>query len=214
MSGQFSDEYAFTLDSLSVALQNSYDNLKEVTLYKENLDYSRLVVNRLRAFYCAQDSIKKFLDKRVAQAGADFFVEVILFSLKLFNEVERLNLEIASERAIQRKRKAIRPDISIWRGDNLLAAVECKTQLGWRRNDWAAHFDDREQKLQEIFPGAKMFLLVMTNCNWSGFGNDPRSGQRLLCLLKDCWPTQISQSFDPLILEHPIERLLEQVKCL
>lgn len=214
MSGQFSDEYAFTLDSLSVALQNSYDNLKEVTLYKENLDYSRLVVNRLRAFYCAQDSIKKFLDKRVAQAGADFFVEVILFSLKLFNEVERLNLEIASERTIQRKRKAIRPDISIWRGDDLLAAVECKTQLGWRRNDWAAHFDDREQKLQEIFPGAKMFLLVMTNCNWSGFGNDPRSGQRLLCLLKDCWPTQISQSFDPLILEHPIERLLEQVKCL
>jgi hypothetical protein len=214
MSGQFSDEYAFTLDSLSVALQNSYDNLKEVPLYKENLDYSRLVVNRLRAFYCAQDSIKKFLDKRVAQAGADFFVEVILFSLKLFNEVERLNLEIASERAIQPKRKAIRPDISIWRGDDLLAAVECKTQLGWRRNDWAAHCDDREQKLKEIFPGAEFFLLVMTNCNWSGFEKDPRSGQRLLCLLKDCWPTQISQSFDPLILEHPIERLLEQVKCL
>ena len=214
MSGQFSDEYVFALDSLSVGLQNSYDKLKEVTLSKEDLDYSRLVVNRLRAFYCAQDSIKKFLDKRFAQAGADFFVEVILFSLKLFNEVEKLNLEIASERAIQRKRKAIRPDISIWRGDDLLAAVECKTQLGWRRNDWAAHFDNREQKLQEIFPDAKMFLLVMTNCNWSGFENDPRSGQQLLCLLKDCWPTQISKSFDPLMLDHPIERLLEQVTLL
>lgn len=214
MSDQFFDEYALTLDNLSVTLQNSYENMKKTTISKENLDYSRLVVNRLRAFYCAQYSTKQFLDKRVAQAGADFFVEAILFSLKLFNEVERLNLQVSSERAIQRKRKAIRPDISIWRGDDLLAAVECKTQLGWRRHDWAAHFNDREQKLQEIFPGAKMFLLVMTNCNWSGFGDDPRAGQQLLCLLKDCWPTQISQSFDPLILEHPVERLFEQVKCL
>jgi hypothetical protein len=110
ISDQFSDEYALVLDSLSVALQNSYDNLKEVTLSEKDLDYSRLVVNRLRAFYCTQDSIKKFLDKRVAQASADFFVEVILFSLKLFNEIEGLNLEVASERAIQRKRKAIRPE--------------------------------------------------------------------------------------------------------
>jgi hypothetical protein len=211
---QFSDEYALALDSLSVALQNSYSDLKEASLSREDLDYSRLIVNRLRAFYCAQDKIKKILDKQVAQAGADFFVEAILFSLKLFNEVEGLKLEVASERAIQRKRNAIRPDISIWRGDTLLAAIECKTQLGWKRHDWAFHFDEREKKLKEIFPTATMFLLVMTGCNWSGFGNDPRSGKQMLCLLKDLWPTQIPKSFDPLILETPIERLLEQVKCL
>ncbi len=112
-----------------MALQNSYDTLKEATLSKEDLDYSRLVVNRLRAFYCAQDSIKKFLDKRVAQAGADCFVEVILFSLKLFNEVERLNLEIASERAIQHRRKEIRPDISLWRGNDLLLPLNARLSL-------------------------------------------------------------------------------------
>jgi len=78
------------------------------------------------------------------------------------------------------------PDISIWREDALLAAIECKTQLGWRRHDWAFHFDEREQKLKEAFPDAKMFLLVMTSCNWSGFRNDPRSGKQLICVLKDC----------------------------
>jgi len=159
---QFSDEYALALDSLSVALQNSYSDLKEASLSREDLDYSRLIVNRLRAFYCAQDKIKKILDKQVAQAGADFFVEAILFSLKLFNEVEGLKLEVASERAIQRKRNAIRPDISIWRGDTLFAAIECKTQLGWRRHDWAFHFDEREKKTKRN----------LSNCDNVSVGDD------------------------------------------
>jgi hypothetical protein len=214
MPAHFFDEYAFELDSLLAALQNSYDNLKGVSLSRKDLDYSRVIVERLRAFYFAQERIKKFLNKQVAQAGADFFVEAILFSLKLFNEIEGLQLEIASERAIKRKRKTIRPDISVWRGDALLAAIECKTQLGWRRHDWASHFDVREQKLKATFPDAKMFLLVMTNCNWSGFGNDARSGKQLLCLRKDRWPTQIPKSFDPSILDTPIEQLLEKLECL
>jgi len=170
------------------------------------IDYEPFIVPRTK--------LKKFWISKSHKQVQIFFVEAILFSLKLFNEVEGLKLEVASERAIQRKRNAIRPDISIWRGDTLLAAIECKTQLGWRRHDWTFHFDEREKKLKEIFPTATMFLLVMTGCNWPGFGNDPRSGKQMLCLLKDLWPTQIPKSFDPLILETPIERLLEQVKCL
>ncbi len=215
MLNDFSDEYALSLDGLSVALQNSYEILKKSSFPLDGSDYSKLIVNRLRAYYCAQDRIKKFLDKRVAQAGADFFVEAILFSLKLFNEVEELKMEVASERTIKPKRKAIRPDISIWRGDTLLAAIECKTQLGWKRNTWEAEFSEREKKLKEAFPAAKMFLMVMTTCNWAGFGDDPRSGTQLFCLLKDLWPTQVpDKSFDLSIIETPIERLLDQVKQL
>lgn len=209
------DEYALALDNLSVALQNSYEILRDSSFHVDESAYSKLIINRLRAFYCAQDKIKNFLDKRVAQAGADFFVEVTLFSLKLFNEIEGLEMEIASERTIKPQRKAIRPDISIWRGDTLLAAIECKTQLGWKRHTWEAEFNEREEKLKEVFPTAKIFLLVMTTCNWTGFEDDPRTGTQLFCLLKDLWPTQVSEkSFDPSIIETPIERLLDQIKQL
>ena len=97
----------------------------------------------------------------------------------------------------------------------MIAAIECKTQLGWKRHDWASHFEEREEKLKATFPDAKLFYLVMTGCNWSGFGKDPRSGKQWFCLIKDLWPTQIIQDFDPLaITEAPIEHLFKQIECL
>ncbi len=125
-------------------------------------------------------------------------------------------MEITSERTIKPQRKAIRPDISIWREDTLLAAIECKTQLGWKRHTWEAEFNEREKKLKEAFPTAKLFLLVMTTCNWTGFKkDDPRLGTQLFCLLKDLWPTQVSEkNFNPSIIETPIEGLLKQIKQL
>lgn len=213
-----SDEYAIALDSLSAALENSYKKLREGTFSCDNQDYSKLALNRLRAFYCAQHEIKTFLGKQVSQAGSDFFVETILFALKLFNESESLNFEISSERTVKSQRKTIRPDVSIWKGETLVAAIECKTQLGWRRNNWRSHFDERQQILKTFFPRAKMFFMVMTNCNWSGFGNDSRVGEQLFCLLKDRWPTQIPIVLESSILESildtPIENLLTQVKHL
>ncbi len=214
MPDEFIDEYTFALDQLSVALQNSYEKMRVAPLSRTNLDYSRIVLGRLRAFYCAQDKLKWFLNKRVAQAGSDFFVETILFSLKLFNDTENLNLQIASERAIEKKRNAIRPDISLWREDNLVAVVECKTQLGWLRHNWGNHIVKREQQVKTVFPEATIFWLVMTSCNWSGFGDDSRVGNTLFCLLREVWPTQISREFEPTILETPLEKLLEQVEGL
>ncbi|MTJ12462.1 hypothetical protein FJR11_07610 [Anabaena sp. UHCC 0187] len=204
--GDFEDEYAQSLDNLAISLQHSYEHIKEIDKLTGKFDYSSTIANRLRAFYCYQLKLKEFLGKQVAQAGSDFFVETIIFFLKLFNDLEHLDLEIASERPIQRKRNAIRPDISIWRGNELLAVIECKTQLGWLRENWPVHFQEREQKLREVFPNVEIFLVVMTSCNWSGFGNDPRVGKRLFCLLNNVWPT------DCVNLHTPIELLFNQVK--
>jgi len=213
MSNPIFDEYASALDSLPNALEVSFTRMKETSLTCETFDYSKVLLTRLRAFYCAQSRIKDFLGKRVAQAGADFFVENVLFSLQLFNAIENLNLQISSERAIQPKRKAIRPDISVWREDKLLAVIECKTQLGWMRNNWESHFAERERKLKEASPEAKLFVLVMTSCNWSGFDNS-KANQNFFCILKDIWPTQISKAIDLSLVESPIENLLKQVEKL
>jgi hypothetical protein len=210
MSIEFQDEYAEALDNLVIALQGSYEQMRSFCTADASFAYTHAIANRLRAFYNMQSKTKDFLDKKVAQAGSDFFVETILFFLKLFNDVEGLNLEIASERTVQRKRNAMRPDISIWRGSELLAVVECKTQLGWSRHNWKSDFETREQKLKEVFPDAKIFLVVMSSCNWPGFGDDLKVGKQLFCLLNG-WPTALSTIPTSEMLYTPIESLLEQL---
>lgn len=212
MTDQLTDNYALALDQLSIALQTSYEKMRLSPLSRTNLDYSRIVLNRLRAFYCAQDSLKLFLNKRVGQAGSDFFVETILFTIKLFNDIEKLNLEISSERAIEKKKNSIKPDISLWREDRLVAVIECKTQLGWLRHNWVDHILHREQQIKAVYPESKVFWLVMTSCNWSGFGDDSRLGETLFCLLKEIWPTQITKDFQHTMLETPLEELLQQIE--
>ncbi|WP_019498879.1 hypothetical protein [Pseudanabaena sp. PCC 6802] len=97
MSIEIQDEYAFALDSLIPTLKSSYEKMKLSCASNGSFDYSQAIINRLRAFYFSQSGMKDFLDKKVAQAGSDFFVETILFFLKLFNDVENLGLEIKSE---------------------------------------------------------------------------------------------------------------------
>ncbi len=214
MSFDFQDEYADALDNLVPALQKSYEKMKQQCSSDREFDYSQAVANRLRAFYMTQLGIKKILDKKFAQAGSDFFVETILFFLRLFSDIHDLNLEIKSEQTIQPKRNALRPDITIWRGPDLLAVIECKTQLGWHRHEWKSHFESREEKIKEIFPNAKIFLVVMTSCNWSGFGEDKRVGKQLFCLLKDIWPTSLSDCCNPAIFDTRIEYLFEEINVL
>jgi hypothetical protein len=212
MSIEIQDEYAVALDSLMPALKSSYEQMKLLCSSNGNFDYSQAITNRLRAFYLLQSEMKDFLDKKVAQAGSDFFVETILFFLQLFNDVKDLGLEIKSEQAIQRRRNALRPDITIWSGSELLAVIECKTQLGWHRHEWDIHFKDRENKIKEAFPKAQIFLVVMSGSNWPGFGNDPRVGKQLFCLLKSgIWPTYLSVKYDESVLENRIEKLFEQL---
>ena len=214
MSFEVQDEYAQALDKLVPALKESYERMKQ-SCCSSDFDYSKAIMNRLRAFYYLQSGTKQFLDKKVAQAGSDFFVETILFFLMLFNDVEKLGFEIKSELAIQRKRKALRPDITIWRGSELLAVIECKTQLGWHRHEWDRHFTDRENKIKEVFPNASIFLVVMSGCNWDGFGKDPRIGKQLFCLLKSgIWPTDLPIEYDSNLIDTRVEKLFEQLRYL
>jgi hypothetical protein len=212
MSIEIQDEYAFALDSLMPALKSSYEQMKLARTSNGSFDYSQAITNRLRNFYLLQSETKDFLGKKVAQAGSDFFVETILFFLKLFNDVEDLGLEIKSEQAIQRRRNALRPDITIWSDSELLAVIECKTQLGWHRHEWDIHFKDRENKIKETFPKAQIFLVVMSGSNWTGFGDDPRVGKQLFCLLKSgVWPTYLPANYDETVLETRIEKLFDRL---
>jgi hypothetical protein len=214
MHSKIQDKYTDALNNLGADLENSYDSMKQQCASDKGFDYSQAVIVRLGAFYSMQSKVKDFLDKRVAQAGSDFFVETIIFFLRLFNDVEGLGLEIKSEQTIERKRNAMRPDITIWHGEELLAVIECKTQLGWHRHNWGENFAYREKQMKRVFPKAQIFLVVMTSLNWPGFGSDERVGKQLFCLLKDVWPQVVRAEPMENFLDTRIEDLFEQIRPL
>lgn len=230
MTTYHEDEFTQFLDDYPLAIQRSYERLKSADLSLDDLDYSKLIANRVRAYYQAQDKIKKYLGKKKAQSGSDFFVETVLFILKLFVETKGLDLKIASERTLKRERKSIRPDISLWRGESCVCAIECKTQLGFQKYSWLSQFEDREAKLHKVFLNAKMFFLVMTSNNWHGFDRseprasfdkeDSRVGEKFFCLLgryadgKGIWPTWMPEELSEKHFHQPIEQLLAKIQHL
>lgn len=173
-------------------------------------DLTAAVLLRLRSFFRSQHLTKEALGKRKAAPAADFFVETVCFYLTVALGKLDPTLRVASEKSITRKRGSMRPDISIWRDETLVACVECKTQLGWTRRTWLTDFKKREKGLSKESPGAKLFLLVMTGANWPGFGTDASCDKQFFLLLDRIWPRDI----DPeRIGEIPpgIERLLSAI---
>lgn len=141
---------------------------------------------------------------------ADYFVETVLFFLKLYLKTVDGQLEVHSERQIVKEKKAIRPDISIWRQNDVVAIIECKTQLGWNRNGWEKDYYDRESKLKLLFPNAHLFLLVITENNWGGFSDHKLLKHRFFSLLNcDTWISNYSHNGQILT---PIEELFGQIK--
>jgi len=112
---------------------------------------------------------------------------------------------------ISGKDASIRPDISIWNKDSVLAIIECKTQLGWNRGGWMTAIAKRQSQLVSLSPNAKMFYVVMTTRNWSGFGDDERVGKYLFTLY-NVWPTEVNLKSDSSqYINNPIEPLIKSI---
>lgn len=191
-------------------LKKAYSDIDEI--YKFDLtktEITEAILTRLKTYYVTQNNIKTFLDKRYLAAASDFFVESTLFFLKLYFKSQGGKLLAYSERQLKQKRNAIRPDISVWKDNQVIATIECKTQLGWNRHNWEQQHNDRDKKLKADFPDAKSFLLVMTGLNWSGFGDSSKLNDSYFCLLNDIWPNNYS---DKSQIFTPIENLFKQLK--
>jgi hypothetical protein len=205
---QFDEKYRNAIAAPVEAMRKLQGELHDYPFDLDATEISEAILERLKAYYETQNQIKSMLHKRYAPAGADFFVESVLFFVKLVLASRSPSLEVHSERQIRRMRNAQRPDISIWKGDQVVATIECKTQLGWNRGGWEVDFKLREHKLQTEFPKAKAFLLVMTGSNWGGFGDNKQLGKKYFCLLADVWPGLYKS---PNQILTPIESLFKKV---
>ena len=193
-------------------LHSLYNKIKlDTTLSLKTNDITKAILLRMKAFYDTNYKIKKFLNKKYAPAAADFFVETTMFYLKLIMEKYKKQYEVFSERQIKRHRGYMRPDISIWDNDGVIAIIECKTNLGWNRIRWENDFIAREIKLKKDFPEANAFLLIMTSKNWPGIPKDNINLGDKYFILSEVWPTRITnENFDSIII-NPVEDLFKKL---
>ena len=187
---EFEQKYCKYLLNQYDKLHSLYHNIKlDNSLSLNNKDISKAIIWRMKAFSDNNNKIKKFLNKKYAPPAADFFVETVLFYLKLILDKYKKQYEAFSERQIKPHRGYMRPDISIWDNDKVIAIIECKTNLGWNRFRWEEDFINREKKLKNDFPEANAFLLVMTSLNWSGIPeSDVNLGEKYFILSKGLQP--------------------------
>jgi len=209
---KFEKKYRESLDNQWKQLIILYEKIKSnVFISLEERDITKAILLRMKAYYDTQNKIKEFLNKRYMTAASDFFVEAIAFYLKLIFNKEGIDFEVHSERQIVPRRGAIRPDISVWKNDKVIAIIECKTQLGWNRDKWEEDFKKRESKLKNEFPNAKAFLVVLTSVNWSGFPDDNKKVGEQYFTLSSTWPTNISDDKIDSVIMNPIEGLFKKI---
>jgi len=210
---KFEKKYWKSLNNQHKQLVSLYEEIKSnASISLEKRDITKAILLRMKAYYDTQNKIKEFLNKRYLPAASDFFVEAIAFYLKLIFDKKGIDFEVHSEKQIRKKRRAIRPDISGWKDDEVVVIIECKTQLGWNRDKWAEDFKKRESKLIDEFPNAKAFLVVMTSENWSGFPDGNKKVGKQYFTLSSTWPTNITEDkIDDLIM-NPIEDLFKKIE--
>lgn len=173
-------------------------------------DLTRAILLRMKSFATAQDLTKIILRKGTAAAASDFFVESVCFFLKVALANLAPSLQVKSETTLEKKRGSLRPDISVWQSDSLVAVIECKTSLHWNRGNWLTDFDDRRAAIAVSHGQAKIFLLVLGGAGLPGLERlDPRFGRDFI-VLQDFAQEQANAPCGYAIL-HPIERLFEAV---
>ena len=211
---EFEKKYWESLDNQQKQFLSLYEEIKSnASISLKKRDITKAILLRMKAYYDVQDKIKKFLNKRYLSPASDFFVETIVFYLKVIFDIEDIGLEVHSERQIRQKRGAIRPDISVWKNNKVVAIVECKTQLGWNRDKWEEDFKKREVKLKGEYPNATAFLVVMTSKNWPGFPADNKKVGEQYFTLSSIWPKNISldKIDDVGVIINPIEDLFKKI---
>jgi hypothetical protein len=113
------------------------------------------------------------LGRKVNTVAADFFTETCLFFLKPC--LKQKGYEVYSEKNIRENKnrlKIIRPDLSIWKENQLAAVIELKVSDGWKGKTMTKHLDNRKKEIQEIWPGAFFGAISFWNCFGDGFKTD------------------------------------------
>lgn len=168
------------LSAIDSSFNNQYKGLletqrnisQELEDYKFDLSSNEItnaVYERMMSFYYFNVENCKDLGRKVNTTSADFFTETCLFFLKTV--LNQYGLKVLSEQNIQldkTSKKKIRPDISIWKKDKLIAVIELKVSNGWKGKFLIPHLNDRKKNILELYPNVFFGVIAFWNCFGEG----------------------------------------------
>jgi hypothetical protein len=120
------------------------------------------IIDRMMAFwYFNVRNNKEILERKINTTSADFFTETCLFFLKCYFGKQNC-IKVLSEENIA-KGSVIRPDISIWKDKQLLAAIELKVSDGWKGGTMIPHLIEREGQIKNLYPNVYFGVIAFWN---------------------------------------------------
>ena len=161
------------LQTIDAAFTNHYRGLFEIQQSVKNqlVDYpfdlskteiTDAIIDRMMAFWFFNvRNNKEILGREINTTSADFFTETCLLFLKSYFEKQH-GIKVLSERNIT-KGSVIRPDISIWKDNQLVAAIELKVSDGWKGGTMLPHLIEREIQIKSLFPNAYFGVIAFWN---------------------------------------------------
>ncbi len=86
-------KYSRTLRKQPPLLIKLYSEARNCSMSLRKKDMTEAILLRMKTYYEVNDKIKDFLNKKSVAPGSDFFVETVVFYLKLFLDKRRNDLE-------------------------------------------------------------------------------------------------------------------------
>lgn len=188
--------------------QNTYKSLTSYPYDLEKDEITQAVINRMNAFwYFHVNNNKNLLNRKANATAADFFTETCLFFIKSF--FQQYDIQVSSEKNIlkEKSKKSIRPDISIWKDNQLLAVIELKVNDGWNRKGMLNHLENRRMNIQTVWPG--VFFGAISFWNFTAIDNSIFPDYIGLLIHKRETVDHIATG---ITIEHILKRILESIE--
>lgn len=164
----FTNQYKNLLETQ----RNVSESLKDYEFDLSGNEMTNAIYERMMAFWYFHVSNCKDLDRHVNTTAADYFTETCLFFLKPC--LKQYGLKVVSEKDIRNDKsntKVIRPDISIWKEEELVAVIELKVSDGWKGKNMISHLEERKISIKNIWPNVFFGAISFWNC----FGDDNKT---------------------------------------
>ena len=152
-----------TLAELNNQYTNNFQSLietpkrlhQELVNYKFDLSKREItdaVIQRMDMNWWYAEEINNLLERKKKPSSADYFTESCLYFLKAYFKSEGDIYQVRSEHSVNKikSRNIVKPDISIWKDNTLLGAIELKTLNEWFRHTWRTDFENRENQLKQV----------------------------------------------------------------
>jgi len=165
----------------------------------EKNEITNAIIQRMDAFWYFNVNNCNDLGRKINTVSSDFFTESCLLFIKAL--ANQRGIQVFSERNIsgRNQKTNMRPDLSFWKNDELVAVIELKVSDGYKGKHMVQHLEDRKNNIRGIWPEAFFGAIVFWNCfqnyteidsnyigllNFSKHNNHEATGKTIEQLLK------------------------------